>query len=168
MAELLTHPRQTALYPRDIFMVTAELPARLRRRQGAASVKISEGPGSLIWRSNPGPPAVTEALRRAVQHSLYARSPRCCPAPGGRARGRCRRRIGSLIAGAAAGGFACAAGVTEGKSTAGRAVHGSAGRRPCGRRVDGIKGAAVARTYTRTGNGGTGHGARCGGARGSK
>lgn len=168
MPEFLTHPRQTAFYSRDNFMVTVELPARQRRRQGAASVKISEGPGSLIWRSNPGPPAVTEAFRRAVQHSLYARSSRCCPAPGGRARGRCRRRFGSLIAGAAASGCACVADVTAGNCIARRTAPRRAGRLACGRPVSDTKKAAVARTYTRPGNGATGHGGRCGGARAPK
>jgi hypothetical protein len=100
-----------------------------------------------------------------VQQSLYACSPRCCPAPGGRARGRCRRRFGSLIVGAAAGGFAYAARVTEGKSTAGRTAPRAAGRRICVWPVPATKRLGAARTYTRTGNGDTGPGAGCGGAR---
>jgi hypothetical protein len=45
---------------------------RRRIRGVTARVEISEGLVRLIWRSDPGPPAVTVALRRAVQHSLYA------------------------------------------------------------------------------------------------
>jgi hypothetical protein len=100
-----------------------------------------------------------------VQHSLYACLPQCCPAPGGRARGRCRGRFGSLIAGAAASGCACVARVTEGKCIARRTAPRRAGLPRCARPMSGTKKAAVARTYTRTGNGATGHGARCGGAR---
>jgi len=165
MAELLRHARQTApLFPRDIPDDRLEGSARRRGRRSIASVKISEGPG-LDWPSNPGPPAVTVAWRRAVQQSLYACSPRCCPAPGGRAGGRCRRRFGSLIVGAAAGAFAYAARVTEAKSTAGGAAPSSVGRRICERPERATKRLAVARTYTRTGSGGTGAVARRGGAR---
>jgi hypothetical protein len=167
MAELLTRPRQTAfLFPRYFIVIVKGVGAwawALRRGIG----QDKRGPGSRLA-SYPGPPAVTVAWRRAVQHSLYACSPRCCPGPGGRARGRCRRRFGSLIADAAASGCACVAGVTEDRCIARRTAPRRAGRRRCGRPASGTKEAAVARITTRSGNGGTEHGARCGGARTKK
>jgi hypothetical protein len=166
MAELLPRARQTApVIPRDIS------DDRWRGQRVGVGVewqlgsRLNEGPGVLIWRSNPGPPAVTVAWRRAVQHSLYACSPRCCPAPGGRARGRCGRRFGSLIAGVAADGCACAARVTEARSTAGRTALRSVARRIYEWPAPVTKRLGVARTYTRIGNGGTGPGARRDGAR---
>lgn len=165
MAELLTRTRQTAfLFPRYFIAMVEGTGASACSRRVGASVKISEGPGH-DWPSYPGPPAVTVAWRRAVQHSLYACSPRCCPAPGGRARGRCRRRFGSSIAGAAAGAPACAARVTEARSTAGRTAPSSVGRRICEWPAPVTKRLGVARTTMRIGNGDTGPGAGCGGAR---
>jgi hypothetical protein len=84
------------------------------------------------------------------------------------ARGRCGRRFGSLIAGAAASGCACVAGVTEGRCIARRTAPRRAGRRRCGRPGNATKTAAVARITTRHGNGNTEPGTRCGGARSKK
>ena len=74
-------------------------------------------------------------------------------------------RFGSSIAGAAAGACACAARVTEGRSTARETAPSSVGRRICGRPAPATKRLGVARTYMRIGNGVIGPGARCGGAR---
>jgi hypothetical protein len=169
MAELLPRARQTGsvipkIFPDD----RSGRVVRRRSRRMVTSIKISEGPGVLIWRSNPGPPAVTVAWRRAVQQSLYARSPRCCPAPGGRVRGRCRKRFGSSIAGVAGGEPACAARVTAGRSTAGRAAPSSVGRRICGSPAHATKRLGAARTYMRLGNGDTGPEVGCGRGRTKK
>ena len=131
------------------------------------SIKISEGPGT-IWRSNPGPPALRLLVGEPLSIAFMPASPRCCPAPEWRARGRWAMGFESSIAGAAAGACGYAARVIEGRCTARPAAPGSAGTDACGQRGAATNGAAVARTYTRRGNGATGRGAPCGGARAQK
>jgi hypothetical protein len=131
MAELLPLARQTAPVIPKIFPmhVAGGLCAGVAVAWPFDQDKRGPGHDLAIY---PGPPAVTVACGRAVQQSLYACSPRCCPAPGGRARGRCRMRFGSSIADGAGGEPVCATRVTAGRSIAGRTVPSSVGRGICG------------------------------------
>jgi hypothetical protein len=91
MAELLTRPRQTALFILEIFqMIGGGVCAPSRRSM--ASVKISEGPGVLIWRSNPGPPAVTVAGGEPFSRAFMPARP-----------GAVQRPVGGHVGGAGGG-----------------------------------------------------------------